>query len=503
MSRYYTVCAFTPSSGGHSSRRRESGYLYKRAPNGFLFHDSAKALEIADLRLPMRYLAELFDEAKTAVVVRVNANTLALTFSTAGIPTPVTKGSVFYPGGIPEWVTSDANRTRDLTKDLLPEHAKDVWIVPDVTDPKSVPQQLDLIDRYDHCTQLMRLSGNCPCPLVRDHQCLVDNVLPVLPEAVREKGITLYEIEHRLLRRVRYQEIASFKYVSGKATDDNDFATTFRPWNDYSFEQVDQRTTELKARGIARHLRNKFKESDCKECAYRKKYAHNPVLYDACGSIRYCKGHVKEADAWALLYHWLHHDSGFLEMPGFTAEQRISLMRSAGSIQRTNIFTPFRRTPTVFGGFMRSGNTWFYRMVPEGGDLKRYKDFTSFSDLQVALRGYAVDPQPEEIPIHTVLACAIFGHNTRVYLYGKGTYERRTVKITGYGVETVGANARYESGTIRLTPSSSVADHTYHLWGYQYGHMAAAVKKLHERSAERPDVSLDRLLETSRAIKCR
>lgn len=181
-------------------------------------------------------------------------------------------------------------------------------------------------------------------------------------------------------------------------------------------------------------------------------------------------------------------------MPGFAEHERTYLMQLAGSTQYTNVHTAQRRTETLFGGFMQAGRSWSYRMVPKGGTLNRIRQFDSYAELRTAIPSLPERPEPVTIPSLTVLACAIFGNHPFIYIHGKGRYDRRYVKITGYGVETVGSNTRYETRGQTLTPSDKVKDYAYALWGYQFGTLANSVKQLAGHIAAAPDVPAHALL---------
>ena len=361
--KYYTICQFTPSYQAYS--RSKYARVFAHNPEGFLFHDTENDLDIRHIRKALYRLAELHQQdestkaiADTALVIRVNAKTLAATFSMSGLPRPVKIRKGY-------WNDSQAI-------DWLSENNLSGWYLESVKDSSVPPTEVNYSQLYDHCENLMRLMGNCPCELQKTGECAEQLVWSKWPSAFQDAVIqrSHYGIEPDMLRKVRYKEVDGFHLVSGSHTTTDDFNASVRPWDNHDFSQVEERKHELSVRGKTRHVKEARKKAICTECVFSLKSYKGNV--SDCGQLGRCTSGIKEEDAWTTLYHWLDKKSGFMNMPGFTEEQRQHLIRLSGITVTARVLYESRQTKTVFGGFMKDrDDDWAYFLSAGAGSGSR------------------------------------------------------------------------------------------------------------------------------------
>jgi len=448
--RYYTVCEMTPShSTGYRSRNGKRGAysrVYARAPNGFLFHDTEHPVDIADLRAAVNRLADLFEteeagvprRANQALAIRVNKQTIAVSFSTDAMPRPVRLQAGY-----------DTSRGGQLYEEWLSKHPFEAWVIPRVNDLQTPPSSFQPGELYDHCIKLERLTDLCPCPLQDTGECFKTLVAPKFKEAFPDGRQTSWIFnDYGLLRRVRYKVLpGDWLLTSPKTTVGSDFTQTFRPWDYHEFSNVKERKDELSERAVARHSRDSHRKAKCTACAFA--IPTNGGFTD-CGSIHSCTTNCTEENAWRVLLAWLHDESGFMDMQGFTPAERNLLIRYAGATALASVFSHKRKSSITAGGFYYRSHTssWAYQLVSTGGDMQRSMLYGSYQELRGVLPQLPEKVDYVEIPDTTLYAFAAFGRQPRIYSSGKPSYERRVTKFDGdHFISTDGAAKRYVSTT--------------------------------------------------------
>lgn len=465
--KFYTVCEFTES---YRSRihTRDRIRIYGRASQGFVFHNRASELHINEILRPLYVLSGLFtpDRDKLpALVVRADPKTLAATFSLQGFPRPVRLDRLNHPthwnDGI-EWLEQ-----RDLNG----------WIIPNVLDPYKHPQQVNFNDFYEDCTELSRFTNSCPCNLASTGECYQRQVIPKLPseiaDAFREPSVYLFETS--AFRLKRYKEIAGFKYVSPKATIDDDFASSFRPYDDHDFDIVEERQEDFKKRGKLRHVRDKHREQTCGECAFAR-YTYRGDKVTDCGLVDNCDSSTSEADAWALMYQW-YSKSNFDSMDGFTKAQRDYLARNAGTVYKAKVLSDYRRTKVKLAGFRwqpvdptRRTYKWVYQVSAAAGDLQRYRTYTDYDSLREDIPELPENPEAEPLTAKEKLYCAILGQHEQLSAPYKDRYDVHYIMMNKCGMKSVGAATRYESVELSLRFNDHAKRPFTALFGPKYTH---------------------------------
>lgn len=425
MARYYLIAKLT---AGYNAYRNKFSYIYPRAPDGFLFHDTDDDLPLSAIQLPLKKLSELFEDATKALVLRVDANTLIATFSLNGFPYP-TK----YGYNSDEW----------LQREQL-----EGYLISDVNDPKAV-HVCNPDDVYSNCIELPRYTGGCPCPLQRTGECKEKNLYPNLPAAFTPADMhTDFLIEKESLKRVKYKKLVDFEFVSGALTTVGDFQDAIRPWNTHDFDQVEYRKAELSSRGKERHRRDKFRKEKCKTCCFA--VTGNNFIRD-CGQLNRCDAPVSETTAWALVWQW-YRDSKFESIPGFTPEQRDFLILKAGDNYSCRAINKTRRTKVKLAGFVQDlSNNWCYQLSAAAGALQRFVYVASWGELVAIIPELSQEFSPAELNSKTRLACAILGSQRYIYQVHRGHYPLYKVQVYATYVEATGAAARYEATTKTLS----------------------------------------------------
>lgn len=479
--RYYTVCEMTPShSKGYQARngkRRRFSRVYPKAPNGFLFHDTENRVDIDDLRGAINRLADLFEtgEAGTvrrenrALAIRVSEQSIAVTFSTDALPRPVRLDAGY-----------DSSRGGSLFEEWLSKNPMNAWVIPCVNDLQTPPISFNPNELYDHCIRLERLTDMCPCPRQETGECFKTLVAPKLHEAFPDGQQTSWLFnDYGLLRRVRYKVLpGNWALTSPKTTVGSDFTETFRPWDYHDFSDVDGRKQELSERAVARHSRDTYRKAKCTACAFSIPLKEGVT---DCGSIHDCTTGCTEENAWRVLMAWLHDESGFLDMPGFTSAERNFLIRHAGSVALSNVFSHKRKSSVTAGGFYYRTYTssWGYQLVSTGGDMQRSMLYGSYKELRWALPHLPENPEYVELPEKTLYVFAAFGKQPRIYSSGKPSYERRVTKFDGEThVSTDGAAKRYVSTTHVFHITDKVKDYVTIHPTYRYPLVGKLAEKL-------------------------
>lgn len=420
MARYYLIAKFTAGFEMHGNK---FGYIYSRAPDGFLFHDTEEDLPVSAIQLPLKKLSELFEDSTKALILRIDAHTLIATFSLNGFPYPVKHG----------YTTSD---------EWLQKTQLEGYLISDVNDPKAIhPCNPD--DVYSNCIELPRYTGGCPCPLQRTGECREKNLYSNLPAPFAPADMhTDFLIEKESLKRVKYKNLVDFEFISGAVTTEKDFQDAIRPWNTHDFDHVEERKTELSSRGKERHRRDKFRKEKCKACCFAS--VGSNYVRD-CGLLNSCETAVSDDTAWSVIWRW-YKDSNFESMPGFTSDQRDFLIHRAGDNYSCRAINKTRRTKIKLAGFVKdSSDNWCYQLSAAAGLLQRFSLVASWGELVEIIPQLSQEFKPITLNSKTRLACAILGSQRWIYQRYRGHYPVYRVQVYGSHVEATGAATRYEA----------------------------------------------------------
>jgi hypothetical protein len=284
--RYYAECEATPalSTSKHNYQRG-----YENAPSGFLFHDTETELGIDHLRKPVWKLAELFEGAHAAYLVRVSSQTIFVAFSFGAFPRPTE-------------IKRGWGSTQTVT-DLLSDRKMKGWVIEDVGDATKLPQFIDYNNLYDNCVYLDRLSGMCPCPRLETGECAAEVIAPNLPEKITANTLRNTDFskpDTQLFKRKRYVNLDGFEFASGKATTHDSFATTLRPWEDYDFSVVIDRKEALSKQGKKRGGDRAQEKEQCTFCAFKSSMYNGSVK--GCTQLSRCRNPaVNISDVWGVL----------------------------------------------------------------------------------------------------------------------------------------------------------------------------------------------------------
>jgi hypothetical protein len=465
MTRYYTVCDFTPS------RRIDRKWIrvYRAAPPGFLFHDTEGNLEVSDVWRALHRLSSLHTNAKQAIACRVDNQTIAATFSLAAFP---------MPRRLQTW---EQKRSGDFGDAYLQTEDMTIWVFPDVSNSTQKPKRMSAYAFYEECEQLPKLVGQCPCPLISSGECLKENVLPKLPSVFTPEVMrTNYSgFEQSVLKTGLFKSLFGFEYVSTKTTTNEDFAPGWRPWIDHDFDLVPERKVVLSKRAKLQHTRKKYRELKCSGCAFQSTNWRTSNPTD-CGEIHYCEEGISEKNVWTLLYAW-YGETGFEQLPGFTTRERNYLIKAAGNQEyRYAIGNNIRKVRVILAGFtLERSNTWYYRVSAACGDLQRQEHFRSYSDLRNAIPELPETPDEFEIPAQVRLACAILGtHND---IHSRGAFGRwqpvHRTELRGDTVYSTATSTRYDAGSEQLCSSTDVKYWYFHTFGHRYADAHSMFKK--------------------------
>jgi len=459
MARYYTLCQMTPSlggdrirGGGRRRRRAQFTRVYAGNPSGFIFHDSEKPLDIADIRHALHRLSSLHEtgeadaptKANKALALRVSANTLVASFSIAALPYPIRVQK--------EW---NSQRNGYNTEEWLSSNPLRGWLIPDVRDPSIAAFDCNVNDLYSECTRLERLTDHCPCEMLVTGECRDTLVKPKVPKEFMDlvDMKSDFRLEYGMLRKVAYKVLpGNWALTSPKTTVSDDFAETVRPWDYHDFTEVEARQNTVSARAKARHSRAKHEKVSCNTCALVHRTYRGAVEH--CGWIRDCTAPSTPEMAQVVLDGWLDN-SGYLDMPGFTTQQRDYLIRLAGQPVMAKTFSAVRRVENIYAGFMRGGHNgmepWVYQLVASGGPLDRFKQYETYRDLQAIIPDLPDNPECAPLDREVLYVTACYGASPRISTSGKPWYHRRLIKMDPVNdtaaayIHTEGACSRYVS----------------------------------------------------------
>lgn len=449
MPKYYTVCDMTPSRADRYDRQHQR--VYPSAPRGFLFYDS-EGLEPQQLRKAMWSLLGTISEdnkpegAIPALFIPLDECTVAATFSLRAFPSPIRYGKTQY---------YNRHVTANPGTEWLSVHGADLEaaVVTDITNPLSRINYVNPNALYDQCTELMRLTGLCPCDL-EGAKCRSENVLPSLKEITEEQMLYDFFLDKEDVRFARYKHVAGFEYASPATTTLQDFETGNRPWDAHDFTAVEARRAEYKVRGNRQSVDYKKRTLECSECAFQT------MQYDGtstdCGWVRNCTGPVSVEQAYEALQEW-YDESGYENMRFFTAAQRDYLMLKGGEEVRAKICGATRRIKATYGGFLRTGygatGGWTYRLSAHAGDISRHEDFKSYADLRSVLPELPEQPTVEPLDYKVKLAAASLGAWPHVYVQYKGSLTTHHMCVNNSYVRVDACNTSYMAGHRGITLS--------------------------------------------------
>ena len=424
--------------GSNGSHRR---HRPRTSADGFLFHDSENDISVNDIRKALHTLSETCEgrderpRVNTAYVVQLNERTLAASFSLRGVP---------HPEEASYW---------DLQKGVTDLHAKTPlrgWFIDKLDDLSSAPVRWEYNAIYDACILLERATGACPCPKATDGSCRNTILRSALPKAMQTDDVFdgIYRLEPEAFKRVRYKTLpGDWVFTSSKATTHDDFARTLRPWDDYDFSLSSDRKTTLKARGVARHVREKFRENKCTVCEFAVT-TYKGAIKD-CGYVRGCSEPTDAIEANGAIEAWLDA-SGFMKMEGFSDRERDYLIRAAGIQYFSSALGGQRRMHTILAGFHRKHGglqgPWIYKVAAAKGGLARYTNFTSYEELRTRipeLPAPTAIPDIDPISRRAYYALACIGSQGRRYYAYHGQLPVRKVELTETRVNWDVATGRY------------------------------------------------------------
>jgi hypothetical protein len=462
MPKYYSLCDASPSVNTYANKYKR---VFDRAPQGYLFHDT-EGLHVSALRKPLFILSELYPpEAKAVVYVRVNAETIMATFSTAGVPVPTA-------------TVSDPYRDK-LGYEYLGKHRPTGWLQKNVRDPAEEIAAVNYDDIYDTCTMLERFTGKCPCPKLAEGTCWPITLYKQYPW-LSETLSNFTAQEPSVYKRKRFEAIDGFKYTPGSYTTKHDFEESVRPWDSYDFSIVDERIKAFAERGEENARRTAHRKIACSQCAFSiKKHTGN---YADCGSIAECREHITEEEAWTALYDWLNLTPFVKGFPGFSLPEIHYLMAMAGSEYLSRAITPTRDTLTKLAGFrLYAGSPEFiYRVVPCKGNKQRRTKVESYA----ALREYfPILPKSEDIPKTELLPKQVLAHaifSTWACIRASGGHQPHPLySIISQHTHTtlIGATTRGTFEAHTLSNVSDVSTYVHYLWPNGYPRIKVLSKR--------------------------
>lgn len=430
----------SPSIHRHDSY----AYVYPSAPRGFLFHDD-EGLEPIQLRRALRTLTSTIEEDDRpeehipALLITVNANTIAATYSLRAFPTPVKVGRG-------QWVNGQQSRGTEWLA-TQGQHLR-VAIISDVNNPLSNIDYVTPSELYEQCTELVRFTGMCPCDL-DGAPCRESLVHPHLTEITEADMVSDYYLEKEDVRFARYKQVAGFEYASPAMTTVQDFEKGNRPWDDHDFAVVPARKAEFAARGSRKSNEHQKRSLECSQCTFQT-LTYKGEATD-CGWIRNCKGPVSVDQGYQALRGW-YDTVGFDDMPGFTEGQRNYLLLLGGKEVRAQISGATRRIKAVYAGFLRCGypGKWEYKLSANAGDLTRGETFKSYAALRTVLPDLPLDPQVD-MPYLTRLAAASLGAWPHVYIAYKGSLDTHHITVSDIYVSVTGCNTKHKQGHRGIT----------------------------------------------------
>lgn len=386
MARYYSICEMTGSYKlGMSYNRVRSA-----APRGYLFHQSDERLTARHIWKPLFKLYREYPvDAKRVVAVRVDENTIAASFSTSSFPIP----------------TKIVTNVRDATKEeYLTLTSLEGWVFKDISDPKLLPEKINFSDVYDQCMMLERMTGSCPCPKQQEGTCFQETVLKRLPFMKNECD---YGIEHINHKSKRFSNIDGFEFCPGQYTIGADFTEAVRPWDNYQFSLVPQRTQEFKDRGAEQSRRKKHREEHCSVCSFGT-LDYSTKKYKDCGRIANCKDSVSDRDLNALLYGWLATTPFKIERPDWPLRAIKYLVRESGCELKAFVSTA-RRIDARMGGFYYDQYTRSlkYRVVATNKPMARSIRYPSYEHMREKV-DYL--PKIEDLPEVEVTDAELLAH---------------------------------------------------------------------------------------------
>ena len=388
---YFTYCKMSPASLVPKQYGRARYRLVTQAcPEGFIFHDSEKRLEVTSLLLPLFKLRKLFEGSSVAVAFRINENTIVASYSTAAIPKPVT-------------INTAGKKRYDLTELRLYPQTRDLmgWYIPSVTDQSKPIIAFDIGQMYDGCLQLQRLMGSCPCPHKDSGVCLTENVLPTFNGQVSLADLTtnyytLFDDNLKARLKREFENVGSFNYVSPGLTTEHDFYEGLRPWDDIDFSKVPERREEFKKRGYGRRLATTHIKASCSVCVFARREItkDNACVVKPCVRLDQCTGSVLSTEAEALIQHVGTRD-GIEINSQFTAKQVQALLRLIGTEYSSRVITPTRRTMVELTGFrvkLTGIHSIYYEYTVHSakGDLDRTTSFSNYQELVTAIPEVAI-----------------------------------------------------------------------------------------------------------------
>jgi hypothetical protein len=380
MPKYYTVCLTTPAYR-EMSKTNQYAMVYRTPAMGFLFHDTEGIKDFQDVRKAVWVLSDLFVEGNVVWGVRVNAQTLMVSFSSDQIIHPV---------------RVKPDRWRDDSYEWISKNKPTGWVVENIRDMRTKVHTIDFDDIYDSCGQLERMADSCPCPRVENGTCRTLTLYKEIP-AIQDDITTYTHVEPEQLKAARYRVIDGYEYIPGQYTIEGAFVEAARPWDNYDFNLVEYRREEFKRRGQERSQRLKLRQERCGTCAFSHRKDEKPEAVLDCGKVVECKTRLPRAlthdDVYAFMKRWYHYSTPFSEdTDGFTQFQIRQLMYMAGDSFLSRFFTPTKRSETIFGGFYSDYFGIQYRIVAGNpGNAGDTKWFSTFADLEDAVRVYG-DP---------------------------------------------------------------------------------------------------------------
>lgn len=457
--KYFTYCHMTTSEliGGTSRYRR----LNAKAPEGFIFHDTEKPLELTDIRRALFKLTPLFENTINAFVFRVDKHTLVASFSALALPKPVT---INKPG---RWVrdptdgtygmSGEVNKLYPVTNDLPG------WYIPRVDSLIHAETAFDIGNLYDNCTQLQRLMGTCPCPHKDSGVCLTENVLPIFNGAVKLEDLqsNFYQaftdaVKGRLKRE--FSDLDSFEFVSPAYTTDQDFYEGLRPWDDIHFDKVETRRKVFEERGQSRKSKNEYLANKCKSCHFKLINKDSGNFTSCVKDPTNCTGVMSKETAIELIDAW-YENEGKIDPTAFSKDEVTVLQQLLGNVYKVKIpsFSTVRRIDVELCGFIDDRfRTSTFAVSANGGDRLRTVYFKNFTDLvstipqieddikKLKVSSYYIPDYPKEV----FWAMALLRRVTN-YPGGWGSrYWLRQIKVAleeaNFDVTPLFSNGRYQ-----------------------------------------------------------
>lgn len=479
--RYYTYVIFSESLKRQRYVTRRDAAKYPHAPTGFVFHDDEQPLGLYDIRLPLQQIRDVVEHEnyeliaqgeevpKRALVYRVDASTLVATFSMSGFPYP-TKEDVWSNKDVPVYPAPAGEGQHNLTDEL---HG---WLISDVSKLSTSETEVSFGDIYDNCEQLTRLSGMCPCDMLKTGDCMKYTVLPQLPDDFLGPMHTYYEIEPRWFERVARRSMGGFEYVKPSYTNTVDFGNALRPFDTHDFSVVEQRREEFSKRGLLRKKYNKLIKEECSRCTSALTDYKGEIV--DCGYKRACEGAKTLDDYWRKLLD-IYNTLQFQDMPYIPNKVRDYIMHLGFLKIRSKGITGARFIDANVAGLIYDpyDKRWFIHIVPYRGDLNRHTYYVTYeafyNDLHPLSKEYVA--APDKIPSTDISDRARVAYaNTARYVYRhyyrKGRYPVYRVSYDNRAgreyIETSGINSgNYELDECRFCVNEPVTTWLEHL-GY-------------------------------------